>query len=261
MSAPEPLVRYLGKLERRGAVHELDRRAILSLPGRTLSIPADRNIVTEGDVVSRCIIVQSGIVSRVKTIKSGARQIVGINIPGDAVDLQRLLFSVADHSIYTHTDTVIFSVSHDDILALTDRSPTLTKTLWQDTLVDAAIFREWAVNLGQRRARERIAHLMLELSDRFASIGALRDSTFDLPLTQRDLADALGMSLVHLNKSIQSLRREGLLTIAGREITLERKERLIEMCGFNRDYLSLDGPSLPGLTAQDMGTSRWGAGS
>lgn len=234
------IAQYLAKLERRSALPPRDRDSFLTLPGFYRDYAANQTIVAGDAPSTHCVIVETGFVSRARTLGDGARQIVAFHLPGDAVDLQSLLFTKTDHEIQSHAPTRTFWIAHDEIFALTERNQTIAKALWQDTLVDAAIFREWTANVGQRRARERIAHLFLELAARYEAIGMLDADTFDLPVTQSALAESLGLSLVHLNKSLQSLRREGYFS-TGHNVKLERKADLIALAKFDGSYLHLNG--------------------
>ena len=151
-----------------------------------------------------------------------------------------MLFERTDHELRSHTSTRSYWVTHRDVLALTKEHHVLANALWLDTLVDSAIFREWTANVGQRNARQRIAHLFLELAVRFETIGQLRNDSYDLPVTQTHLAEALGLSLVHLNKSLQSLSKAGYLVFKERRVVLKDRAGLIELSGFRDEYLYLD---------------------
>jgi CRP-like cAMP-binding protein len=227
---------------------EEDCKALLSLHADVKSYQADEIILKAGVPTTHCAIITSGFVSRVKQLANGARQIVAFHVAGDAVDLQSILFTVTDHILVANNATTLMWVSHEDLLDLHDRYPTLGKALWLDTLADASIFREWTVNVGQRRARERIAHLFLEMGTRFDAIGQLKDDTYELPLSQSRLAEALGLSLVHMNKSLQTLRKEGCLVMRGRSVTLKDRRKLIALSGFDPGYLYLDSDRTKPLT-------------
>ena len=248
MLAHNALVQFVAKIERRAALPTRERDALLSLRGTHQDFGPNQTILAAGDRAAHCIMVESGLVSRVKSLEDGRRQIVAFHIPGDAVDLQSVLFTSADHDLVSHVPTRTFWVTHEDILAMTEEYPVLARALWLDTLVDAAIFREWTVNVGQRNARMRIAHLYLELAARFDALGQLQDDTFDFPVTQSSLAEALGLSLVHMNKSLQALRREGFVATKERRIVILRREALIEFAGFSDTYLHLDGSQSKVLT-------------
>jgi CRP-like cAMP-binding protein len=235
------LLRYVAKLERRGALPQRERDALLSLPSMRRDHAANETIISAGDVATHCVIVDSGLLSRTKHLGTGARQIVAFHVPGDAVDLQSVLFARSDHEIRSHMPSRTCWIAHADVLALTRDYPIIANALWLDTLVDSAIFREWTANVGQRNAKERIAHLFLELAARFEAIGMLNDDSYVLSVTQSNLAEALGLSLVHMNKSLQALHKGGYLTFKDRRVTLRNRPRLVAMTNFDTDYLHLDG--------------------
>lgn len=240
MLANNTMINYVAKLERRGSLPQVERDALLALPGSHREHAPNEIILAAGARARHSVIVESGLVSRTKHLGSDTRQIVAFHVPGDAVDLQSVLFERTDHELRSHTSTRTYWVAHKDILAMTKDYHVLANALWLDTLVDSAIFREWTANVGQRNARQRIAHLFLELAARFEAIGFLKDDSYDLPVTQTHLADALGLSLVHLNKSLQMLSKAGYLAFKERRVILKKRADLIAFAGFNSDYLYLD---------------------
>jgi CRP-like cAMP-binding protein len=239
--------KFVRKLERRITLPAVERDALLGLQTHVRQHHPHVDIVTEGDRTTSCVMIESGLVSRTKTLHDGARQIVAFGIPGDMVDLQSLLFQFTDHGIHTHTPTVTLSVTHKDILGLAASSPILARALWLDTLIDAAIFREWTVNVGQRNARMRMAHLLLEFAARFESIGMTNGKTYELPLSQTSMADALGMSIVHVNRTLQWLRGKGFIKTRGRYVTIVHDEEMRAFAGFNQTYLHLGSYDQPAL--------------
>jgi CRP-like cAMP-binding protein len=174
-------------------------------------------------------------------LRNGSRQIVSFHIPGDMVDLQSALVIVSDRGIRTHMPTNIVSIRHADILQLASEHPPVGRALWIDTLIDAAIVGEWTVNVGRRDSRERTAHLLLEFAARFSAAGLVLEDTFELPLSQTDLSDALGMSSVHLNRTMQWLRRQHYIRTRSRSITIENWPEMIGFAGFDPIYLHPEG--------------------
>lgn len=235
------LAKYLAKIERRLPLSIPAREAFLSMPGEVRSFPAYRDIIREGERPDRASFVESGLVSRYKTLRNGARQILSFQIAGDLVDLQSALVVIADHGVRSHCATRIVTVGHGDILRAAANYPELGRAFWYDTLLDAAIFREWTVNLGRRTSHERTAHLLLEMAALYTSAGLAKDDTFDFPITQSDLSDALGMTSIHLNRVLQSLRRDRLIRTHGRTITIENRTALTALAGFDPRYLHPEG--------------------
>lgn len=243
MTQPSPSIsRYCAKLERRRALTDEARAAFLTLPTIAETYPTYSDVVREQDRPTRSCFIESGLVSRYRTLRNGNRQILSFHIPGDMVDLQSALVIVADHGIRTHAPTVVVSVAHSDLLNLAAAYPEIGRAFWFDTLVDAAIFREWTVNVGRRNARERTAHLLLELAERFRAVGLLQDDTFELPVVQFDLSDALGITSVHLNRTLQWLRKHRLIRTHSRAVTIENWSEMIRLSGFDKVYLHPEGP-------------------
>src|SRR5271156_5275856 len=145
-----------------------------------------------------------------------------------------------DHSIGAIAPSRVATISPDNVLKLTHTYPTLTRALWWSTLVEEAILREWIVNVGQRNALERMAHLFCELLYRFRAVDLNQGLSCTLPLTQIELAETLGLSSVHVNRTLQELRRQKLITLEGGMLTIEDLDALREVSFFNADYLHLD---------------------
>jgi len=237
--------KYVSKIEGRAALPADARAALLSLPVQTKMIETYQDIVREGDRPIRSCFVDQGLVSRYKTLRNGSRQIMSFHIPGDMVDLQSALVMVADHGIRTHVPTTVVSIAHADILRVAADHPALARAFWFDTLTDAAIFREWTVNIGRRNARQRTAHLLLEFAARFRAAGLLVEDSFELPISQADLSDALGMTAVHLNRTLQWLRGERYIRTHARTMTIENWPEMIALAGFDSVYLHPEGPRHP----------------
>ncbi len=239
------LAKYLAKIERRGPLPEAARAALLALPARIKRFGTYQDIVREGDRPTESCFVESGLVSRYRTLKSGARQILSFHVEGDMIDLQSALIVVADHGIRTHMPTTVVAVPHEDILRIAGEHPAIGRAFWFDTLVDAAIFREWTVNVGRRSTRERAAHLLLELAVKLDAAGLMHDDSFELPISQNDLADALGITAVHMNRTMQWLRGQRLIRTHMRTVTIENWPAMRELAGFDPVYLHPEGPRTP----------------
>lgn len=229
------------KLEQRAPLPPAERAAFLALPASIETFGARDRISEENSAARRCFFVLSGFLSRQKRA-NGSQQIIGFGIPGDAVDLQSLWFDRLDNALVAHSPVTLVSVAHEHVIDVCRRCPVLAGTLWHDTLVDAAIFREWTINVGHRRARARVAHLLLEVATRLQAAGVTRTDTFEFPVTQADLASALGLSLVHFNKSLAILRNEGFVETSGRVVTIRNRPALEAATGFDPTYLHLSAP-------------------
>jgi CRP-like cAMP-binding protein len=229
-----PIVR---KLERSGLLHESDRQAILSLAHRTALLPAGAHIVREGDRVEQCCAMLSGFAGRHKLTGQGSKQIVSLHLRGDLVDLHNLLFGVADHSVQALTACEVAFIAKDAMLDLIEERPRVARAMWLDTLVDGSVFREWILNVGGRDGRTRMAHLLCEIAVRLETEGLGSTQKFELPLTQEQLADATGLTAVHVNRVLQALTLEGLISRTRRSITISDWARLARAGDFSPAYL------------------------
>jgi CRP-like cAMP-binding protein len=234
MHATERLVR---KLRLSTPLDPADIAAIERLPIVVRGLPAQTAIVREGERPSQSCLIIEGYACRSKTTDSGKRQILSIHIPGEIPDLQSLHLHVMDHDLTTQSRCTVGFISHDSIRALTRERPLIADALWRETLIDAAVFREWIVNVGRRAAVSRMAHLLAEIGVRLEAIGLAEGRRYELPMTQIDLADALGLSSVHVNRVIQELRRDGLIEMHKHTVALLDLPRLTKLADFDALYL------------------------
>lgn len=218
---------------------EEETAAIRDLPVREADIKADQDIVREGDSPSRMFFIAEGITCTYKLVNESKRQIVGFHLPGDAPDLQSVHLKKLDISIATMTPCKIGFVPHHAILALCDRFPRITSAFWRQTLIDAAIFREWVANVGQRSGPPKVAHVLCELFVRFRAVGLAKDDTIDFPITQTEIGEAVGLSTVHVNRSLKTLRDEGYFTFKDHTLQMLDWEGLQMVGDFSPDYLHL----------------------
>ncbi len=232
----EPLIR---KLESIGELSAEDRRAIASLPLHVKQLRADEDAVRDGDVPSECCLLIEGFMHRYKMLPDGKRQILAFHTPGDIPDLQSLHLTTMDHSVAATAPSTVGFIGHEAMRKLIRSSPTTADLLWRDTLVDAAIFRAWMIGLGQRSARGQLAHLLCEVFTRLRAIGRTEGNSCKLPLTQAEIGDALGLSTVHVNRTLQELRGEGLIEFQGGRLRILDWLQLKETAQFDPTYLQL----------------------
>ncbi len=217
-----------------------DIAAFASLPHRVKQLAAGAYITREGDRVSSCSILLEGAVIRHRVTSSGRRQVVAVQVAGDFVDLQNLLFDDADHSVQTVGKARVAIIPISAIKELvTDRSA-LALALWCDTLIDAAILREWLVNIGRRDAVSRIAHLLCELEVRFAHVELARDRCYEMPMTQEQIADAVGLTTIHVNRTLQELGRMGGIRRDKKNMCITNWGMMEELGEFDGRYLRRD---------------------
>lgn len=225
------------KLKRLERLSRADIGAFLALPHRLKWLDAGGYVVREDDRIDHCCVLLEGFAIRHKVTNNGGRQIVSIQIPGDFVDLQNSLLDVADHSVQTLTKAHVAMIPVAAIEALIADRPALGRAMWRDTLIDAAIFREWIVNIGRRDAASRIAHLLCELAVRLTLADMAKDHCFKMPLTQEQLADAVGLTPIHVNRTLRDLERRQLIKREKRSICILDWVVLEELGDFNDRYL------------------------
>jgi CRP-like cAMP-binding protein len=215
-----------------------DRDALLELPFTLKVFGKDAYMVREGEQTTECSVLIRGFAFRQKILSNGGRQIISIHIPTEFVDLQNGILGIADHSIQSLDRCEAAVIPREALLDLASRLPSVRMAMWIDTLIDSSIFREWVVNVGRRDSRTRIAHLLCELVLRLEKIGAgHRDGRYDFPLTQEQLADCTGLTPVHTNRTLQSLRKDGLIELTARSLTVLNWNRLREVADFDELYL------------------------
>ncbi len=229
----------LPKLRQMIDLSDEERRAVEAVPVRRERIPADQAILREGARATRCFGIEAGFACTSKIVANGGRQIIALHIPGDLPDLTSLHLEVRDSDLWALMACDVAFLEHGDVLRLCAEQPRVGGALWRVTLVDGAVFREWVVNVGQRDGLARLSHLFCEMMVRMEAAGQARDGTCALPVTQDDLAEATGMSHVHVNRMLQELRRRKLLSFARGVLSIHDREGLIAVGDFQDDYLHL----------------------
>jgi CRP-like cAMP-binding protein len=227
------------KLERFGPLSDRDKSAMLAAVRRTREVAGDSDIVSDGDRPIHSCLLTRGFAARYKVLPNGKRQITAIHVAGDFVDLHSFLLKRMDHGVVALTACTVDEVPHAALERITEALPQLTRILWLSTLVDGAIHREWIVCLGRRSAHAHCAHLLCELLLRLEVVGLAEHGRFVFPITQEELADALGISAVHVNRTLQDLRAEGLITWIGDTVTVLDRVRLAQVAQFDATYLNL----------------------
>jgi CRP-like cAMP-binding protein len=231
---------FIRKLESIARLSTKERQAIQSLPVKARVLQPRQDIVRDGDKPSQCCLILDGWACRYKLVGEGQRQIFSFHIAGDIPDLQSLHIHTMDHSLCTLTKATVGFIPHGSLRDLTARFPSIAAVLWRDTLIDAGIFREWMVGMGRRSAFEQVAHLLCELYLKLQAVGLAGSYRCPLPLTQVDLADALGLTNVHVNRVLQEMRGKSLITLRGHTLVLEAWNELVRVSEFDPTYLHLE---------------------
>jgi CRP-like cAMP-binding protein len=231
------LIRKLGSIF---SLSDDERQALENLPVQVTDVGENQDVVREGDRPSRSFLVMDGFACSYKMTGDGKRQIMAFYIAGDTPDLQSLHLRVLDHYVATITPCKLGFIQHEALEAVCDRYPRIGKALWRDTLIDAAIFREWMTGIGRRSAYTRIAHVLCELMLKQRAVGLTQDQTCEFPITQTELGDALGLSTVHVNRTLQELRGDELISLKGTKLTILDWEALKKAGDFDPTYLHLE---------------------
>jgi CRP-like cAMP-binding protein len=236
----EDLLPLLRKLQSISDPTQAEHRALAGLRPTIKVLGANEDIVREGDRPSIVCLILEGFACRYATVPSGRRQIMSLHIPGDIPDLQGLFIKVMDHNLATLVPTKVALIPHDAMRNLIDDNKRIAHMLWRDSLVDAAIFRKWIVGIGRRTAYARFAHLVCEFAVRMHAVGLMEANVCAMPFTQSDVADALGLSNVHVSRVLGRLRRQGLFTWQDGVLTIKRWKQLQKVAEFDPSYLQLD---------------------
>lgn len=233
------------KLESITRLSDRARSAIESLPVSVRVLDANQHIVRDKDRPTQCCLILEGWAYRYKLLSDGKRQILSFHVPGDLPDMQSLHLHVMDHNLATLKGCRIALVPHASLRQLIRTEPDVAAALWRETLVDAAIFREWMTGIGRRTAYGRIAHLFCEMYLRLRAVGLADDLQYGFVPTQGDVADALGLSNVHVNRVLQTLRSDGLVSLRGHKLAIRDWRGLTEAAEFDPVYLHLERPETP----------------
>jgi CRP-like cAMP-binding protein len=229
----------VSKLEAFTRLSPDDRAALGEVARNICYVDARRDLISEGDKPRHVHLVLDGWACRYKQLPDGKRQIVSLFVPGDFCDVNVYILSQMDHSIGAITRLKVAMITPDEMNGLTAERPRITQALWWHELVTAAVQREWTLNLGQRSAYERLAHLLIELYTRLKTVGRAHKGHCDFPLTQNDLADATGLTAVHVNRTLQELRRDNLIELERKQLHILDLQRMIDVSMFNPNYLHL----------------------
>lgn len=231
---------HLKKIRQRDDISGAEEQAIRELVSHTVEIGVDRTITREGTLLTESMILLRGWAARAKVLASGQRQFAEIHVPGDFVDLHSFSLKRLDHEVIAITPVKLAVVPHERLKEVTERLPHLTRVYWFATNLDAAIHREWALSLGRRSAISRAAHLFCELYIRLQVVGLVNGPSYDFPLTQAEIAETLGLTPVHVNRTLQEMRRIGLIELESRRLTILDFDRLKAVGEFDAEYLYLE---------------------
>ncbi len=225
------------RLQMRDSLSEEEESALTAAAGELRTHPAGSSIRQEGEEPTTSALLVNGFATRFNMTDDGGRQTTAIHLPGDFVDLETFPLAALDHSIDALSDCTVLHFPHEKLLDITQKLPHLTRLLWMLTLLDAAIVRRWLVSKGRTSAESHMAHLICELYLRMESVGLASAHKMDLPMTQEQLSDVLGLSPVHVNRTLRRLRDLGLVTWAGGLVEILEWQQLAEVGQFDQNFL------------------------
>jgi CRP-like cAMP-binding protein len=234
------LASLLRKLRARDILGEEEAQVLRDSLSEIREIPAGKVVVQAGVALSECTLLFDGFICRYRDLADGQRQIMELHVPGDFVDLHSFLLKRLEHNVGSMTAVKIAIVPHERVREITESQPHLARMLWFSTLLDAAIHREKILSVGRRSAVARIAHLLCELYVRLEIVGLASGVGYALPLTQSDLADATGLTSVHVNRMLKKLRDEELVTFRNSQVVIHDLDRLQRVAEFDPAYLYLE---------------------
>lgn len=237
LDTTSPMARMAKSLEKYVVLSPGDRDAILALPFKVTSYESGAYLVREGDRADKCALLMTGFAFRHKLTGAGTRQIIAIHVPGDLLDMQNLFLDYADHNVQMLSRSDVLTVSRSAFGALAKSAALIGHAVLLGVLVDASVYREWILNIGRRDARGRVAHLICEIAARLDMEGLPPGQDYELPMTQEQLADALGLTPVHVNRVLRILEDDGLILRKSRQIRLPHWEQLRRASDFDDRYL------------------------
>lgn len=227
------------KLARRDDLSADELTALETLKGRIRDVPANSDIIGLRAHVDQSCLVLSGLCGRYSAFRDGPKQFTEINVPGDFIDLHGFVMKQLDHGVLAFSDCRVFEVPHAEMRTITEKHPHLTRLLWLETVVDAAIHRQWLLSMGRQNGPARLARLLCELYVRLETVELAYDYRMDLPMTQQQVGETLGFSPVHTNRTIQTLREKRLLTWRDQEVEIIDWPNLVALSEFDATYLRL----------------------
>jgi CRP-like cAMP-binding protein len=232
--------RHLMKLRARDNVSAEEEQVIRSLPSQIVEVPPDQTVIRHGVDLHQSTLLLDGWMARAKDLPSGQRQLAELNVAGDFVDLHGFTLKRLDHDIISISPCRLALVPHERVQMMTERYPHLTRLYWFGTNLDGAIQREWTLSLGRRTAIARMAQLFCELNIRLGIVGLADGDSFEFPLTQSELSECLGLTPVHVNRTLQELRRMGLVEAQNRRVNILDLNGLRAAAEFDDAYLYLN---------------------
>jgi CRP-like cAMP-binding protein len=236
---PSSMTPFVEKLETRSLLTDEERQVLLDLPFHPRHVASNQDFVQQGETVSHSCFVLEGMVGTFGQNKRGERQITSVFVNGDMIDLNTVVVPEAIADLQALIPTTILQVPHSALRRAAGRYPGIAEAFWRECVIDAAILNEWVVNVGRRDARARLAHLLCEIACRTGRRLVTDEYSFPFPITQNQLADMLGLTAVHVNRTLKGLREDRLVDILHRTVRIMNWRRLAQIGEFDATYLKL----------------------
>jgi CRP-like cAMP-binding protein len=243
MQQGSALQRFVDRLALRSSLTDEEQSALTGLKGHFREVRAHTDFVRQGEQVDHACLVVSGLVGRFGQNTDGARQITCLHIPGDMADLPSVVSPKSGWGLAALAPTTILLLAHSDLRRLAALHPGIAEAFWRDCVADGSIFSEWVVNVGRREAISRLAHVFCEMAIRCERAGEGDRASFPLPIVQTDLADATGLTSVHVNRTLQQLKARSIVTLGSGKVTIRNWDQLVAVADFDEAYMLLDGPA------------------
>jgi CRP-like cAMP-binding protein len=234
---------FVSRLASRSILTDDEVSALLGLHGHIRQVAARTDIVRPREPVDHACLVVKGLTGRFGQNSDGARQITCLHISGDMADLPSVVSAKSGWGLAALTATTILRIPHTDLRRVAAKHPGIAEAFWRDCVADGSIFSEWVVNVGRRDATSRVAHVFCEMAIRCEEAGQGSRHFFPLPITQTDLADATGMTGVHVNRTLRELKMRSTVELRSGTVTVHDWDELVRIAGFDAEFMLLDGPA------------------
>jgi len=211
-----------------------------------MRVGKNTDVILAGKQYKNLFMSLDGWLARYKTLRNGSRQIMDFILPGQIFGMQACLFNCALYSVGTITDVTISTISIEGVDNVFERNATFAKSLFWSAVCESAIMTEHLINAARRSAYARISHLLLELYVRMKAAGLVEDMSFEIPLTQEHIGNALGLTNVHVNRTLRALRDDKLIAVEGKRITILDFDALVQLSEFDHSYLGLSARAIRG---------------
>lgn len=228
---------FIDRLSGHAPLSDGDVATIAAACHKTRELPAGYHLIREGDRPDPVFVMLAGWACRYKILPDGGRQIMAFMLPGDFCDIHIAVLEEMDHSIVTLTKAKVASITRAQMETLVTAQPSISRAFWWSQLVDQSVLRAWIISIGRRKSKERVAHLMCELYIRMRNIGLATDDQCEMPLTQIVLADAVGLTPVHVNRVLRALRLAGAMELRAGSLVVLDPIKLARIAGFDDSYL------------------------